>query len=192
MKPEEKEEMTQNSDEKKEESTVQEQTPKAEPVPDGLPKTQEELNALIEKRLARERKKFAKQPAAEQPSDARNPATEEAAAEQPALPSPELETMKRELLLSQAQLAAYKSGARPEMAEDAVLLALHDAEKDGGEVTEEAVRKALDGVLKRHPEWKQDKEDGKTGGFQIGAPGGDAVKDSSEPKPSQKRWNRFN
>lgn len=191
MRPEDEKEMTQDSEEKQEESAKQEQAPKAEATPDGLPKTQEELNALIEKRLARERKKLAKQPAAEQPPTAGNPATEEPAAEQAALPSPELGAMKRELLLSQAQLAAYRSGARPEMAEDAVLLALHDAEKDGEEVTEEAVRKALDGVLKRHPEWKQEKEGEKTGGFQVGAPGGD-VQNNGEPKPAQKRWNRFN
>lgn len=73
-----------------------------------------------------------------------------------------------ELLEVKAQLAAYKSGVRGDVVEDAVCLAVHDAQK-AGELTEKTVSKALEGVLERHPEWKNAAEN--TAGFRVGADG---------------------
>ena len=56
--------------------------------------------------------------------------------------------------------------------EDAVLLAMHDVEKAGDELDEDAVAEALKEVLKRHPEWKkQDDPKSSSGGFRVGASG---------------------
>lgn len=177
-----------------EEKKVPDQTTesgKTETSDSGLPKTQEELDALIEKRLARERKKLGGKPIPTEPSAPPVPPAEAPQETADASAQAELDGMRRELLLSKVQLSALKSGARTEAIEDAVLLAMHDAEKSG-ELTEETVQKALDGVLKRHPEWKQAKEEGKPGGFQVGAPAGDATKPEGVPRTSSKRWNRFN
>lgn len=73
-----------------------------------------------------------------------------------------------ELLEVKAQLAAYKSGVRGDVVEDAVCLAVHDAQK-AGELTEKTVSKALAGVLERHPEWKNTAEN--AAGFRVGADG---------------------
>ncbi len=122
-----------------------------------LPQTQAELDALIEKRLARERKKLAKQatPAAAAQPDAQTqqPAQADAA-------------VQRELTTVRAQLEAVRNGVRSDLAEDAVLLALHEVEKSGDEPDEDSIRDALKTVLKRHPDWKQDN---KTGGIKVGA-----------------------
>lgn len=74
-----------------------------------------------------------------------------------------------ELLNTKVQLAAFKSGVRGEVVEDAVCLALHDAKKTG-EVSEKSVAQALKGVLNRHPEWKQ--ESASAGNFRVGAESG--------------------
>lgn len=154
------------------------------PADDGLPKTQEELDALIEKRLKREQKKWAKQqvaqpaakPAAQAPATAVTSAGEPAA--QPATPAvaapdnTELLKAQRGLVETRAQLTAIKSGVNPAAVEDAVLLAIHEVEKDGDDPDDENVADALKEVLKRHPEWKADK--GSAGmGFRVGAGGGD-------------------
>lgn len=73
-----------------------------------------------------------------------------------------------ELLEVKAQLAAYKSGVRGDVVEDAVCLAVHDAQK-AGELTEKTVAEALEGVLERHPEWKNTAEN--AAGFRVGADG---------------------
>lgn len=98
--------------------------------------------------------------------------------------------LERELLQARCRLAAYGAGVNPEMAEDAVTLAVSAARREG-EVTEESVTRAMEEVLKRHPDWKN----GGRGmaGFRLGAdtdpnaipaPGG-------EPEPEKRRWNRF-
>lgn len=125
----------------------------------GLPKTQEELNALIEKRLVRERKKLAK-------------ASEKPAQETPAAPaapdnSAELSNVTQQLMLAKAQVAAIKAGVAPNQVEDAVYLAMKEATKDG-EADEDDVAEALKAVLKRHPEWKNGSE---KSGIVIGAEG---------------------
>lgn len=73
-----------------------------------------------------------------------------------------------ELLEVKAQLAAYKSGVRGDVVEDAVCLAVHDAQK-AGILTDKTIAKALEGVLERHPEWKNAAEN--TAGFRVGADG---------------------
>jgi len=73
----------------------------------------------------------------------------------------------RELLIARAQLDAYREGIVPGAVEDAVCLAVMQAEK-AGEADEEGVRDALKEVLKRHPEWKPQKKEAAKNGFQVG------------------------
>lgn len=137
--------------------------PKEAPKNDNLPKTQEELDALIEKRIARERKNLSRQ----SPPLAPAPQVPQEAQPAPAAPDPALLEAKHSLLEANAKLAAIQEGVNPSIVDDAVLLAIHEAEKDGKEGTDEkAIAEALKAVLVRHPEWKQ--EDRK-GGFRVGA-----------------------
>ena len=124
---------------------------------------------------------------------------EDASAEEQPAPPPvegsETDRLKAELLQARSQLAAYAAGVAPEMVADAVTLATADA-KAAGEVTEDAVAKAMDNVLKRHPEWKAASAGGKkTGGFRLGADpdrGGRGSKKPDADKGSKKPWNKFN
>jgi hypothetical protein len=134
---------------------------------DVLPKTQEELDALIEKRLKREQKKWAKQ----QTTVPAQPPAPAPATAPPAVDNTELQKTQRDLLEARAELTAVKSGLNPAVAEDAVLLAVHEVEKTGDDLDDDSVADALKAVLKRHPEWKAAK-DGT--GFRVGAGGGDA------------------
>lgn len=138
----------------------------------GLPKTQAELDELIEKRIARERKRLAKQTGAQQgevqPGGEAQSAANDAA----------VKMLNTELIAAKAQLEAYKSGVSAEAAEDAVLLALHQIEKDGDEPDEEAIQEALKAVLKRHPEWKKEE---KKGGIKVGAQDGQAEDAKKKP-----------
>lgn len=103
--------------------------------------------------------------------------------------------LKADLLDARSKLAAYEAGVSPDMIADAVTLATAEA-RAAGEVTDEAVSKAMANVLKRHPEWKASGADKKkAGGFRLGADpdsrgSGRAGKeaDSSRKKP----WNKFN
>lgn len=144
-----------------------------------LPKTQQELDALIEKRLTRERRRLARQQGAQptaMPPDEAAPA--------PAADTAALATATRELLIAHAQLDAYRSGVAPAAVEDAVLLAVLQAEK-AGEADEDGVRDALADVLKRHPEWKPDRKDAKPGGFKVGVdPGTGQNSAGKKPLPS--------
>lgn len=141
----------------------------------GLPKTQQELDELIERRIARERKKFAKQGAAQQ-GEANGAVQETAQAAADAA----MKSLNTELIAAKAQLEAYRSGVSAEAAEDAVLLALHQIEKDGDEPDEESIREALAAVLKRHPEWKKEE---KKGGIKVGAQEGRADEKDAGRKP---------
>lgn len=136
--------------------------------------------------------------AAHQPEEQENPAEETAEEDtesaEPAEPQEEgsaqrIARLEEELLQARCRLAAYGAGVNPEMAEDAVTLAIGAARQEG-EVTEESVTRAMDGVLKRHPDWKNGRA---MAGFRLGAdtdpnlipaPGG-------EPEPEKRRWNRF-
>lgn len=148
------------------------QTPPPADPPGGgaelnLPKTQEELDTLINTRLKRAEKDWLKK---QQQPPAAPPAVPPAGS----VPSPadNSAALQREIVETRAQLAAYKEGVKPEAVEDAVLLAMHDAEKAGDELDEDAVAEALKEVLKRHPEWKkQDDPKNSSGGFRVGASG---------------------
>ena len=136
-----------------------------------LPKTQEELDALINTRLKRAEKdwlkkqKQAQQPPAAPPSASHAEGEGENAEDKG-------EAKQRERLQTRALLAASLEGIKPEAVEDAVLLAMHDVEKAGDELDEDAVAEALKEVLKRHPEWKkQDDPKSSSGGFRVGASG---------------------
>lgn len=111
-------------------------------------------------------------------------------------PAEEVAALRAELLSARSQLAAYAAGVTPSMVPDAVTLATAEAQA-AGEVTEDAVRKAMDNVLKRHPEWKASSGTGKksSGGFKLGADpdsAGNGGKKSNEKSGTKKPWNKFN
>lgn len=136
----------------------------------GLPKTKEELDTLVNARLKRAEKDWIKKQKQAQQPPAAPPATPPAEGVPPA--EDNSAALQREIVETRAQLAAYKEGVKPEAVEDAVLLAMHDAEKAGDELDEDAVAEALKEVLKRHPEWKkQDDPKNISGGFRVGASG---------------------
>lgn len=134
-----------------------------------LPKTQEELDALINTRLKRAEKDWLKkQKQAQQPPAAPPSASHAEGEGEPA--EDNSAALHREIVETRAQLAAYKEGIKPEAVEDAVLLAMHAVEKSGDELDEDAVAEALKEVMKRHPEWKkQDDPNNSSGGFRVGA-----------------------
>lgn len=86
---------------------------------------------------------------------------------QPGVDAAALAEKDRELLIARAQLDAYREGIVPGAVEDAVCLAVMQAEK-AGEADEEGVRDALKEVLKRHPEWKPQKKEAAKNGFKVG------------------------
>lgn len=137
-----------------------------------LPKTQEELDTLIEQRIAREYKKWAKT----QAKAVAQPAAAEPSVE--SRPDPALETAAQELVEARAQLDAYRNGIRADMVEDAVYLAIREVERAGDDLDEESIREALKAVLKRHPDWKQ--EEKQKSGFKVGADPSDSGKDPSK------------
>lgn len=133
------------------------------------------------------------QPEKEEPTPAENPAPAE-----PSSTAAENEKLKSDLLQARSQLAAYAAGVAPEIVADAVTLATAEAQA-AGEVTEEAVAKAMENVLKRHPEWKSKPSAGgakkTTGGFKLGADPDSTGRDkgtASEKGGSKKPWNKFN
>ena len=135
-----------------------------------LPKTQEELDALINTRLKRAEKDWLKKQKPTQHPPAAPPGTPPAEGASPT--GDNSAALQREIVETRAQLAAYKEGIKPEAVEDAVLLAMHAVEKSGDELDEDAVAEALKEVLKRHPEWKkQDDQKNNSGGFRVGASG---------------------
>jgi len=123
--------------------------PPAENDAPTLPQTQEELDAIIEARVARERRNAAKKTkgaAAEQPTAAQPEAPADNSAAQ-------LEQVQAQLWEAKAQAGAMQLGIKPEVAQDAAYLALRQATaKD--ELDEAGIKDALSDLLKRHPEWK--------------------------------------
>lgn len=136
-------------------------------------------------------------PEEEQPEKEDQTTAEEPAPASPSSSDTENEKLKADLLEARSQLAAYAAGVAPEMVADAVTLATAEA-KASGEVTEEAVAKAMENVLKRHPEWKTKAATGakkSTGGFKLGADPdstGRGKDPSTEKGGSKKPWNKFN
>ena len=136
-----------------------------------LEMTQAELDRIIKDRLERERKKASEPPQEndvppvkenEQARPVADPAKDELASLQN-----ELMIAKRETMIRKAQLECTRKGVIPTAIEDAVNLAIIDASKDG-EATSEKIDKALNEVLKRHPEWRDDDKGRRSGGFKIG------------------------
>ena len=136
-------------------------------------------------------------PEEEQPEKEDQTTAEEPAPASPSSSDTENEKLKADLLEARSQLAAYAAGVAPEMVADAVTLATAEA-KASGEVTEEAVAKAMENVLKRHPEWKTKAATGakkSTGGFKLGADPdstGRGKDTSTEKGGGKKPWNKFN
>lgn len=159
------------------EKNTNSQTPSSADPPGGgtepnLPKTQEELDALINTRLKRAEKDWLKKQKQAQQPPAAPPAASHAEGEGEPPAEDNSAALQREIVETRAQLAAYKEGVKPEAVEDAVFLAMHDIEKAGDELDEDAVAEALKEVLKRHPEWKkQDDPKNSSGGFRVGASG---------------------
>ena len=159
---------TENKDRQEEQQATNQTATETQEQDNGLPKTQEELDALIEKRLARERKKMNSQQQGQTPPA--QTATQTQTTQQTATPpavDPALQATQQENLLWKAQMSAIKDGINPSVVEDAVYLALREAESKG-EVDEDGIKDALKSVLKRHPEWGAKKEN-KDGGFKVGA-----------------------
>lgn len=133
------------------------------------------------------------EPEQEAPEAEEAPAEEQPTAQPEESDSDENAQLKAELLTSNSKLAAYAAGVRQDMIEDAVTLATAQAQASG-EGTLEAVTKAMDEVLKRHPEWKAEPPSKKkTGGFKLGAdPDAAAGRKSGKTENTEKkRWNRF-
>ena len=156
-------------DEKPETESAIETAAEPEEKPDG--KADNETDQKEEKAEAAEKE-------SEIPPEPETPPAVEL--ETPAVPEPEefpaaadtsapAKDFAEELAEARAQIAAYKSGMRPDVVEDAVYLAMRDAKKSGEPVDEETITKALKGVLKRHPEWKDSGKDTQQNGFRVGA-----------------------
>lgn len=150
---------------------------------DGLPKSQEELDKLFEKRLKKEQKKWEK-------SKAEASAEEQKSGSESPDHAAELAAMKAELMEAKAQSAAARIGIKSDCIEDAVYLAVRAAQKESdGDPDEDDIKAALAQVMKKHPEWKAGGNEANKG-FRVGAP--QPQPDTSTKKAPVKRWNRFN
>ena len=167
--------------------------------------TQAEVNEMIEKRLARERKKYnTAQPAQEQGTTDEGGApavqqvevdvTEEARQQAAAI----IAQANQRLIQAIAQSEATKLNINPDYVADAVRLADLSKVKvnDDGTVDSKSITAALEAVLERMPVLKA-ATDTPAGGFKVGGQGsnsgstngwnnGNAAKNSGETK----RWNK--
>lgn len=117
--------------------------------PDNLPKSQDELDNLIKERLRREKRDWEKQKKAKEEELKQADKTDE---------KPESDTTRVELMQARAELAAYKSGIKPDAVEDAVVLAMSQVSKNGDELNDDNIADALKDIIKRHPEWKKEEQ----------------------------------
>ena len=153
-------------DEKKENVTVEEpentageQETKQAEKKDNLPKTQDELDAIIRDRIRRERQKMKKATEASQ---------EQPEAQNTVADDGELQRVQRELLEERAiNKAITLNKCNPEYAGDAVVLALREVEKNGEEPNDDNVQEALQVVIKRNSAWQTSDEN--RGGIKVGA-----------------------
>ena len=168
----------------------------APPVQDQEPETEQQEETPEEETPAQEEQPQEQDTQEKHEEDSREEPGQETEQEQDPAQEPasnEAAVLRGQLLQAQGELAAYRAGVAPGMVADAVTLAMAEASKTG-EVTEAAVTKAMEAVLKRHPEWKADGDKKKTGGFKIGADrdnGGAFKKPSGNGTQNVKRWNRF-
>ena len=100
-----------------------------------------------------------------------------------AVDAPAADNSAMELLNTKAQLAAFKCGVRADVVEDAVCIAVYDAQKTGT-VNSDSITEALKAVLDRHPEWKNSPENNNTG-FRVGADGTKETPSSSSDEISK-------
>ena len=75
----------------------------------------------------------------------------------------ETDKLKEENFRLKTQLEAMKIGFKPEVIEDAVILAENITKRDGSDIAT-----ALQTVAKKYPDWKADAKKGKSMGFQVG------------------------
>ncbi|WP_050698032.1 hypothetical protein [Anaeromassilibacillus senegalensis] len=134
----------------------------------GLPKSQEELDQLINERLRRAKKDWAKKIQSKAPEGEPKVQQTSQATDAPPV-NLETDAMRMELLQSRAELAAYRANVKSEAVEDAVVLAMRQVEKDGDDLDDETIAEALKNILKRHPEWKKEDEKKQGSGFKVGA-----------------------
>lgn len=178
------EQETPTEEEQQELETPEEEIPAQEEQPrEESDQEQEELEEQDPEEEEPEEDHQEERPQEQQPE---TPAQEQSAAD-------EVADLRRQLLEARGQNAAYAAGVAPGMVDDAVTLAMAEAAK-AGEVTEAAVAKAMEAVLKRHPEWKASGSDKPKGGFKLGADrdsGGSYKKQNANAPQNVKRWNRF-
>ena len=165
--------------------------------------TQAELDALIEKRLARERKKYQQtNTAAQQNTDEGAPAaegtttvevdvTEDARNQAAAI----IAQANQRLIQAIAQSEATKLNINPDYIADAVRLADLSSVKvnDDGTVDSKSITAALEAVLTRMPVLKATSE-APAGGFKVGGQGGNAQSNgwanNTKASGETKRWNK--
>lgn len=163
--------------------------------------SQSDLDTAIEKRLARERKKWERENNKQQPA---NPGTTAGEPEKETNPAQDdsaekISKANARLVKAEAKAAAIAAGVKPEKIPYVVKL----ADLDGIDVDDDegpdgdAIKKAIDKVLKDMPEFKAQASGSSDSGFQIGADGQNqgGGKPAQSVKPSAaaqgKRWNRF-
>lgn len=176
--------------------------------------TQTDIDDAVEKRLARERKKWEREQqkqqqatqTAQQSASGTGDGTQQQAAQQTQQPKDDsaekIAKVNRRLVAAEAKTAAIAAGAKPDRADYVVRLAdlsKVDVDEDDGPDTD-AIKKAIDKVLKDMPEFKATPDDGKNGGSgfqQIGADGStqgahQQTQQQVQTTPTAtKRWNKF-
>lgn len=156
-----------------EDTANKQETEKTEQSQSTMPKTQEELDAVVEARIAREKRKWMKENKQQQQQKEQQMHTSQGgvqdteSVEQAVTPDPIVLNMQRDLVAAKMQLKAIQSNFRADVAEDAVYLAMRAVEQDGDDLDEASIQDALNDVKKRHPEWVVD--DKAKGGFKVGA-----------------------
>ena len=101
----------------------------------------------------------------------------------------EEDKLREENLRLKTQLEAMKTGFKTAVIEDAVTLAESMAKRDNIDI-----KKALQEIAKKYPEWKSESKDKSKTGFRVGGGAlGKSPNTGSADKPTaQKRWNKFN
>lgn len=164
--------------------------------------TQAEVDALIEKRLARERKKYQQtgttaQQGTDESASAQGTTTVEVDVTEDARNQANaiIAQANQRLIQAIAQSEATKLNINPDYIADAVRLADLSAVKvgDDGTVDTKSVTTALEAVLTRMPVLKATTET-PAGGFKVGGQGGNAQSNgwanNSKASGETKRWNK--
>ena len=117
-----------------------------------------------------------------------NASTENEPENIPTEPSEE-DKLREENLRLKTQLEAMKTGFKTAVIEDAVILAESMAKRDNIDI-----KKALQEISKKYPEWKSESKDKSKTGFRVGGGTSGRLSNSNntEKPTAQKRWNKFN